>query len=98
MKKKTNGQTLFILSSILFLWAFLFIFGLFIHAQILYFLAVGQVFFLLLNIPLGIVSLVWILKKRIDDRLRRPLAVISVMNILIGLADWTFLVLLAHKP
>lgn len=98
MKKKTNGQTLFILSSILFLWAFLFIFGLFIHAQILYFLAVGQVFFLLLNIPLGIVSLVRILKKRIDDRLRRPLAVISVMNILIGLADWTFLVLLAHKP
>lgn len=98
MKKKTNGQTLFILSSILFLWAFLFIFGLFIHAQILYFLAVGQVFFLLLNIPLGIVSLVRILKKRIDDRLRWPFAVISVMNILIGLADWTFLVLLVHKP
>ena len=98
MKKKTNGQTLFILSSILFLWAFLFIFGLFIHAQILYFLAVGQVFFLLLNIPLGIVSLVRILKKRIDDRLRWPLAVLSVMNILIGLADWTFLVLLVHKP
>lgn len=27
-----------------------------------------------------------------------PLAVLSVMNILIGLADWTFLVLLVHKP
>ena len=98
MKKKTNGQTLFILSSILFLWAFLFIFVLIIHAEILYFLAVGQVFFFLLNIPLGIVSLVRIIKKRIDDRLRRSLAVLSVMNILIGLADWTFLVLLVHKP
>lgn len=98
MKEKNNGQTLLILSSVLFLWAFLFIFGLFIHAQILYFLAVGQVFFLLLNILLGIVSLTRIIKKRIDDKRRLPLAVISVMNILIGLADWTFLVLLVHKP
>lgn len=98
MEKKTNGQTLLILSSVLFLWVFLFIFVLIIHAEILYFLAVGQVFFFLLNIPLGIVSLARIIKKRIDDRLRRPLAVLSVMNILIGLADWTFLVLLVHKP
>ena len=98
MKEKIHGQTLFTVSSVLCLWAFLFIFVLIIHAEWLYLLAVGQVFFLLLNIPLGIVSLVRIIIKRIDKTLRLPLAVVSVINILVGIADWTFVIMVLQKP
>ena len=98
MKGKIHGQTLFTVSSVLCLWAFLFIFVLIIHAERFYLLAVGQVFFLLLNIPLGIVSFARIIIKRIDKTLRLPLAVVSVMNILVGIADWTFIIMLMQKP
>ena len=102
MKGKIHGQTLFTVSSVLCLWAFLFIFVLIIHAEWLYPLAVGlafgQVFFLLLNIPLGIVSLVRIIIKRVDKTLRLPLAVVSVMNTLVGIADWTFVIMFLQKP
>ena len=98
MKEKIHGQTLFTVSSVLCLWAFLFIFVLIIHAERFYLLAFGQVFFLLLNIPLGIVSLVRIIIKRVDKTLRLPLAVVSVMNILVGIADWTFVIMVLQKP
>ena len=98
MKGKIHGQTPFTVSSVLCLWAFLFIFVLIIHAERFYQLAFGQVFFLLLNIPLGIVSLVRIIIKRVDKTLRLPLAVVSVMNTLVGIADWTFVIMFLQKP
>lgn len=98
MKEKIHGQTLFTVSSVLCLWALLFIFVLFIHAERFYLLAVGQVFFLLHNIPLGFVSLVRIIIKRVDKSLMLPLAVVSVMNILVGIADWTFVIMFLQKP
>lgn len=61
-------------------------------------LAIGNVLFLLANIPLGILSLIWTAKDRFSPRFKVPVAILSVLNILVSVAVWIFAVMLLQMP
>lgn len=61
-------------------------------------LVIGNVLFLLANIPLGILSLIWTAKDRFSPRFKVPVATLSVLNILVSIAVWIFLMILLQTP
>ena len=60
--------------------------------------AVGSIAFLLVSIPLGVFSLICVVKKRVEMNVSAALTVFSILNILFGIATWCFLILLNKKP
>lgn len=84
----------------LLLWAFLFLCSLCIPdggitASIL---ASGNFFFLFLNIPLAVFSFVLKAKACFDLRYEGIAVVLSILNIIVGIAAWLFVALLLQMP
>ena len=84
----------------LFLWALLFIVSLFIPdgGKTAGVLAVGNVLFLFVNIPFSIFSLIWKVKDRVSKEYETPVVVLSVVNIIVGIITWFFVVFLMQIP
>lgn len=98
--KAKNLDFLVYVHGALCLWFLLFAGSLFIRdgGQIASVLAIGNVLFLLANIPLGILSLIWTAKDRFSPRFKVPVAILSVLNILVSVAVWIFAVMLLQMP
>ena len=98
--KAKNLDFLVYVHGALCLWFLLFAGSLFIRdgGQIASVLAIGNVLFLLANIPLGILSLIWTANDRFSPRFRVPVAILSVLNILVSVAVWIFAVMLLQMP
>ena len=84
--------------SILLLWFVLFVISLSIpdRGKTASMLAVGNALFLFINIPLGIFSLA--LTKKIDFHHKSFAIVLSILNILVGIVMWLFVVKLIQMP
>ena len=84
---------------VLFLCACAFLIGLSLNNDVIISIfSKAMIAFWLINIPLGIISLVAVAKGRAKKSLSVPLSVLSVLNILVGLAAWVFLILLMKMP
>ena len=84
---------------VLFLCACVFLIGLFLkEAALVSIFSKAMIAFLLLNVPLGIISLVSVAKGRVKQNRVVSLSVFSIVNILVGVVSWIFLVLLMKKP
>lgn len=87
------------LHAVLFLWALGFLVCLFIPGggRIAGILAIGNYLFLFLNIPLAIFSFVLRAKNRLDAAYKGTIAVLSILNTLVGIAAWLSVILLLQK-
>ncbi len=98
MKQKSTDWQVYV-HVILFLFACAFLIGLSLNNDVLISIfSKAMIAFWLINIPLGIISLVAVAKGRAKKSLSVPLSVLSVLNILVGLAAWVFLILLMKMP
>ena len=80
----------------LLLWAVLFVLSLFMPdgGKTASRLAFGNALFLFVNIPLGILCLIFSRKNRFDAHYKVPAMVLSMINMLIGLVAWIFVAML----
>lgn len=85
---------------VLLLWALLFILSLSTPGcgKVARALAFGQFFFLLINIPLSIFTLILNAKEYFGSKLKRLVTILSAANIVIGAADWCFLIMVLSMP
>ena len=98
MRQKSTDWQIYV-HVILFLFACAFLIGLFLkEAALVSIFSKAMIAFLLLNIPLGIISLVSVAKGRVKQNRVVSLSVFSIVSILVGVAAWIFLVLLMKKP
>ena len=97
--QKRKFDWLIYLHVVLFVWASLFCISLAINnGSLAGLFAVGNIAFILVNIPLGIFSIICVVKKRVVKRISVALTILSILNILYGIAAWCFLVLLFKMP
>lgn len=92
MKKAKNADFIIYIHSFLLLWAVAFLVCLqsYYLRNALSVLAFGNIAFLFFNIPFSIISFVLNAKGFISKKYAKPLAVASVLNILVGIAAWMF--------
>ena len=97
---KRNRDIYLYVHSFLLIWAAAFVFSLFradggfLASR----LAVGNLFFLYGNIPLGIVTLSLHRKGRFRKLFAVPILVLSLVNTLIGITAWIYLILFLRMP
>lgn len=86
--------------AVLLLWAMMFICCLFVPGggSIASILAIGNIFFLFINIPLAIFSFILKAKDRFSIDFEGPIAVLSVLNSIIGAIAWALFILLMQSP
>lgn len=97
--QKRNLDWLICPHAILLVWAAVFALSLAMgRGHLAGILAKGNFAFLLINIPLGVFSLICVYQKRIGKRTAPGLTALSGLNILIGIAAWCSLILLLKKP
>ena len=98
--KNKNWNLLVYVHAGLLLWALLFVISLFIPGSdnVLTVLALGNALFLFVNIPLALFSFVLKAKGYFDIQYKRPIVVLSILNIFVGIAVWYCLMLLLQKP
>lgn len=98
---KNNSWNIFVYAHIgLLLWAFLFIVSLFIPdgGKAAGVLAVGNILFLFVNIPLSIFSLLFKVKDRVSIEYETPVVMLSILNIIVGIIAWFFVLFLMQIP
>ena len=97
--KIKNWNFLIYLHGALLLWFVLFVTSLFIQdgGKTASVLAIGNALFLFVNIPLGIFSLV-LNKKNHFDQHKALAIVLSIINMLVGIVMWLFVVMLTQMP
>lgn len=79
---------------VLFVWATHFCISLAINnGSLAHIFAVGSICFLFFGIPLGIFSIVCVVKKRVGKRVSAALTGLSILNILYGIAACCFFIL-----
>ena len=84
---------------VLFVWASLFCISLAINnGPLAGLFAVGNIAFLLVNIPLGVFSLISVVKKRVGKHISVALTILSILNILYGIAAWCFSIMFFKMP
>lgn len=98
MKTKTWNFLIYLHGALL-LWFVLFVTSLFMPdgGKTVSVLAIGNALFLFVNIPLGIFSLV-LNKKNHFDQHKTLAIVLSIINMLVGIVMWLFVVLLMQMP
>lgn len=86
--------------AVLLLWAFLFVCCLMIPGcgSIAGVLSVGNFFFLFVNIPLAIFSFILKAKDCFCTEYEGPIAVFSVLNMIVGAIAWILMILLMQSP
>lgn len=97
---KNNKWNLFVyLHGFLFLWAALFIGSLLISAvDIAAALAIGNALFLFVNIPLSVATLILKKKDFFDIEYEDTIGILSILNLLVGIAEWVLVIMLAQSP
>ena len=95
-----NWNFLLYIHSALLLWFVLFIISLLIPdgGKAAGILAVGNSLFLFANIPLAIFSFILKAKDRFSIAYETPIVVLSIINIIVGILMWLFVVMLMQKP
>ncbi len=98
--QKRNLDWLIVPHVVLFAWASLFCISLACNnGPLSDLLSIGNIVFLLVNIPLGVFSLICGIKKHVGKRISVALMILSILNILYGIAAWffSFWLLKCHK-
>ena len=98
--KLKNWNFLVYIHSILLLWIISFVASLSLGdgGKTAGTLAIGNALFLFVNIPLSIFSLVLCKKDRFSKCYKTPAVGLSVVNMLVSIAFWIFVLLLMQKP
>ena len=98
--KNKNWNFLVYVHSGLLLWVLLFVVSLFIPdgGKTASVLAIGNALFLFINIPLSIFSLILKAKNLFDIDYEGPATVLSIINLIIGIVAWFFVVLFLQSP
>lgn len=86
--------------AVLFLWAVLFIISLQLSdgGEIASVLAFGNPLFLFVNIPFSLFSLILKAKSCFSKKYGVPIVVLSILNIIVGIMAWSFVVILLQSP
>ncbi len=94
--KNKNWNNLVYVHSGLLLWALLFVVSLFIPdgGKTASVLAIGNALFLFVNIPLAVFSFILKAKDRFSIEYESPVVVMSILNTIIGIVMWLFVLLL----
>ncbi len=97
---KKRWQSLLYTHIFLLLWAVLFLLSLFLAdgGTVASMLAPGNFAFLFVNIPLAVLSVYHALKGHLGKPHIVPVLMLSLLNTLIGIAAWIFVVMLMLKP
>lgn len=98
--KNMKRNILFYVHAILLLWAIMFVGSLFISdgGKIAGTLAIGNALFLFVNIPLSVASFVLKAKNFFGQKYAGVMAVLSILNTVVGVAAWVFAVVLMQSP
>ena len=98
--KNKNWNFLVYVHGGLLLWALLFVVSLLIpdSGKIVSVLAVGNALFLFVNIPLAVFSFVLKAKGHFDLQYEGFVVVLSILNIIVGITAWLFVILLLRMP
>ena len=98
--KNKKWNIIVYLHAVLLIWALLFVGSLVVPdvRKIAGVLAIGNVLFLFVNIPFAVVSLVLKAKKYFSIQYEAPVVVLSILNIVIGILAWIFVVLVLQMP
>ncbi len=98
--KNKNWNFLVYVHGGLLLWALLFVVSLFIpdSGKTASVLAIGNALFLFVNIPLAVFSFILRAKDCFSIEYESPVVVLSILNTIIGIVLWIFVVLLAQSP
>ena len=98
--KTKNWNFLVYVHGALLLWALLFVFSLFIPdgGKTASVLAVGNALFLFANIPLAVLSFILNARDRFSIACKTPIVVLSILNIIVGILMWLFVVILMQMP
>lgn len=93
-------QILMYLHSVLLFWFLLFVGSFFLPdgGKAAGVLAMGNAVFLFANIPFSLVTLVLKAKGQFSGKYNRAVAILSVLNICVGIAAWLFVAALLRKP
>jgi len=89
-----------LLHAVLLTWAALFFVSLFyIHdgGKTAGTLAIGNLAFLLVNIPLSAVCIILAAKKRFTKPCSVPIVIMSILNAAVGINAWAFLIMLMEE-
>ena len=99
MKSKKWNFLIYIHGALL-LWFVLFIISLLIpdSGKTASILAVGNALFLFANIPLAVFSFILKAKDRLSIAYETPIVVLSILNIIVGILMWLFVVMLMQMP
>lgn len=98
--KNKQANLIVILHAVLLTWAVLFAVGvLFIHdgGKTAGSFAMGNVLFLLFNIPFSVTSIILSIKKRFTRLYAIPIITMSILNTAMGINAWAFLILLLEE-
>lgn len=92
MKEHKNADFIIYIHSFLFLWAVAFLACLQFYQlrNALSVIAFGNIAFLFFNIPFSVISFVLKIKGFISIKYAKSLVVLSIVNILVGIAAWIF--------
>lgn len=98
--KDKNWSFLVYVHGGLLLWVLLFVVSLFIPdgGKTAGVLAIGNAMILFINIPLSISSLILKAKNLFDIDYEGSATVLSIINLIIGIVAWLFVVLLLQSP
>lgn len=98
--KIKNWNFLAYIHSGLLLWALLFLVSLLIPdgGKIAGVLAIGNVLLLFVNIPLGVFSLILKAKDHFSMDYEKPVCILSIINIIIGVVAWISVAMLMQMP
>ena len=98
--KNMKWNFLVYVHAVLLLWAVVFICCLIVSGggNIVSVLAIGNLFFLFVNIPLAIFSFILKARDRFSIDYEGPIAVLSVLNSIVGAIAWTLIILLMQSP
>lgn len=98
--KKRKYNWLLIMQGTIIVWAIPFLFSFLIieSDKPADALAIGNVAGLFISIPLAIISFAARANGRISDQYAGVALVFSVLNILIGIADWLYVIMLMRMP
>lgn len=98
--KNKNWSFLVYVHAGLLLWALLFLVSIFVPGggKIVSVLAIGNALFLFVNIPLAVFSFVLKAKGYFDVQYKSFVVVLSILNLIVGIAAWLFVIFLLQTP
>lgn len=96
--KRKNFDFFLYLHAFFFLWFTVFFIALFGSGKLAGILALGNFLFLFVNIPFSVLTVVLIIKQNFSKKFNIPILVLAILNFLVGIAAWTFIIILSQSP